>query len=764
MVRRQVELIVSCPGFPERRLILKHGVLQVGRAEDNGLVLRDIAVSRRHASIAIDPDRVVVKDLGSGNGTYINGEPIKQQTLQEGDEVFIDPFTLRFDFVPVPQQSGSTQPVNISSAPPAQREASKGARLETLGGHGLHGHYDLASSGTRLGRAEQRDIVVSDPSASRLHAEIYASGGKWYVRDSGSANGTFVNNSRVREQVLAHGDRIRIGNSEFRFLLTDSDSLPGFAPDRVVEGGSPLSQPDANEDARFAMQDSRKAADADPSGQTRGKPHDMGGDLAAPGGDPLLAMGSGPSSFAGELADLPTRVGGEPPAKEQSDRPPPSPVEVPPGSQGGLAPVPPVPSVPAPSSGSAVTDVPVGPGLQQAAPGGFGAVEMDVRAARPRRGRRLKTNRAVGSAGGSFMERHIRKLIVVVGLLPVVLVVFKVARDSASDVTAPTASTSSRAVHGEQSQTAAPQQDISAGQSAGVDSLLDEGNQLFRSQKYLEAIEKYAQVQRMDPGNTTAAKMGYHACEFFVIKSLRAEVVRRSTSDSERRAAYDKAIQDAQAVIDRKSGVSIADALSGLEAVQTFFPDDDRLKSMLEKIRAIRRSRNVAAQRRKLEAHAADIAVLFDRGQREFAMGEYVKAIGIFEEVLSADTQKSTEFYWKAEEQIRQAKARLNEQARVFYRAGLTALKAQDYLAARTRFRETLKKDPYYSSARRRLEEVQQELDQLARKAWTEAEIYEGSNQTDLAVGRYRKVIEYCESASSSLAVKAQKHIDALLR
>jgi pSer/pThr/pTyr-binding forkhead associated (FHA) protein len=55
-------------------------------------------VSRLHASLALDGGRVVLADLGSANGTYVNGRRIARPVpLDRGDHVDIGPFSLRFD-------------------------------------------------------------------------------------------------------------------------------------------------------------------------------------------------------------------------------------------------------------------------------------------------------------------------------------------------------------------------------------------------------------------------------------------------------------------------------------------------------------------------------------------------------------------------------------------------------------------------------------------------------------------------------------------
>ena len=68
-----------------------------GRMPENDVVIADPNVSRRHAEIRAVGSNFVLVDLGSTNGTRVNGLTISQQTLREGDSISIGATTMRFE-------------------------------------------------------------------------------------------------------------------------------------------------------------------------------------------------------------------------------------------------------------------------------------------------------------------------------------------------------------------------------------------------------------------------------------------------------------------------------------------------------------------------------------------------------------------------------------------------------------------------------------------------------------------------------------------
>ena len=74
-----------------------------------------------------------------------------------------------------------------------------------------------------IGRQAGATLKIGNASVSRRHAMIEKEGERFVIADLGSRNGTFVNDIPVKRRELQHGDRVRIGESQFFFLFEDTD-------------------------------------------------------------------------------------------------------------------------------------------------------------------------------------------------------------------------------------------------------------------------------------------------------------------------------------------------------------------------------------------------------------------------------------------------------------------------------------------------------------------------------------------------------------
>jgi pSer/pThr/pTyr-binding forkhead associated (FHA) protein len=93
-----VELTYQAAGAPPVQAWLQVGAkryplssrgVSIGRSRSTDVYLADDRASRRHARIDLQQNAFVISDLGSANGTLVNGRRIQRQTLRDGDEIRI---------------------------------------------------------------------------------------------------------------------------------------------------------------------------------------------------------------------------------------------------------------------------------------------------------------------------------------------------------------------------------------------------------------------------------------------------------------------------------------------------------------------------------------------------------------------------------------------------------------------------------------------------------------------------------------------------
>ena len=256
--------------------------MSIGRQAECDLQLTEGHASRRHAKLTVGDDGVWVEDLGSANGSFINGAPITSRTrLTSGDRLRFD--VEEFDFrVPAavsltddgktvfrepdsaavvaassvvekrpgawadPEAMGdagnktrfidpSQLKQMIDTAPKAGGElpaaAIDGPHLHVVSGSrtGLNIRMTVGESGTRewtIGSQADREVQFQDSGVSALHAKIVNEGERWKVLDQMSANGTFVNGKRANVSYLSAGDRVRFGPVECIFQTAKTAAAP----------------------------------------------------------------------------------------------------------------------------------------------------------------------------------------------------------------------------------------------------------------------------------------------------------------------------------------------------------------------------------------------------------------------------------------------------------------------------------------------------------------------------------------------------------
>jgi hypothetical protein len=78
------------------RFALQGPITSIGRARTNDIAIASETLSRRHALLAMNGGAVTVKDLGTVNGTYVNGEKVVFSILVDGDGLKVGSCAMRF--------------------------------------------------------------------------------------------------------------------------------------------------------------------------------------------------------------------------------------------------------------------------------------------------------------------------------------------------------------------------------------------------------------------------------------------------------------------------------------------------------------------------------------------------------------------------------------------------------------------------------------------------------------------------------------------
>ena len=181
--------------------------LTIGREPDNDLVINLPIVSGHHARLTWEgkPGQAVLEDLGSSNGTSIGqlDKKITMATISASDTVYF-----------------GNHPVSGSDLL-AWVDPSLAATLVLQGQEML------------VGRDPSCHRVIDRATVSGRHARLRRSGGRIYLEDLGSSNGTFINGRRVEGSAeVREGDLIGFGVDSFRLATGPApggqDTVPGW--------------------------------------------------------------------------------------------------------------------------------------------------------------------------------------------------------------------------------------------------------------------------------------------------------------------------------------------------------------------------------------------------------------------------------------------------------------------------------------------------------------------------------------------------------
>ncbi|MCG3161917.1 MAG: hypothetical protein JMDDDDMK_03145 [Acidobacteria bacterium] len=205
-------------------LFLTNPTSAIGRDEDCDIVLDGNTVSRRHCEIIRRGATYILRD-SSRNGTFINGERVRQAQLRDGDQIRIGANVLL-----VHLSSGVATGL-ISGKLTAPNRLPPVIELKphiVVKGLEEGVTQPFSEDSVTIGRRADNQIAIDADNISRRHVAIERRDEHYFIRDLGSANGTYLNDQKTDLAQVNDGDRLRIGGYLITINLVERDCVLNF--------------------------------------------------------------------------------------------------------------------------------------------------------------------------------------------------------------------------------------------------------------------------------------------------------------------------------------------------------------------------------------------------------------------------------------------------------------------------------------------------------------------------------------------------------
>jgi len=208
------KLIVSIDGVVVKEVQLTKDRTAIGRRPYNDIVIDNLAVSGEHAVLHLANGHATLEDVGSTNGTYVNGRPIKKQALAPSDAIQIGKYQIQYletHGTPIPaREAAAATPGGANHGPtlPMAIQALTGPRVRVLSGAAAGREMELIKSVTTLGKP---GLTVAAITRTPHGFEISHIEGQ----PAATVNAVSVESGTI---TLKSHDQIEIGGSRLEFL------------------------------------------------------------------------------------------------------------------------------------------------------------------------------------------------------------------------------------------------------------------------------------------------------------------------------------------------------------------------------------------------------------------------------------------------------------------------------------------------------------------------------------------------------------------
>jgi pSer/pThr/pTyr-binding forkhead associated (FHA) protein len=209
---------------------LDQPVIRIGRGESMDVLIDNVSVSRRHAEIRDENGTWLLRDLGSSNGTFLNGQRVNTDLpLRPGDEISLGKFSILFERVlaeplgaeaagmAAAAETGVTLHLRPEEVERLHKAAAqrRHAQLQWEAG-GQRGTHYLEGAGALVGRTPLCDVRV--PAGPRQHVLVIRAAQGFEVRNLARFRRMRVAGVVVPRAPLKNGDTIEIAGLRLTFM------------------------------------------------------------------------------------------------------------------------------------------------------------------------------------------------------------------------------------------------------------------------------------------------------------------------------------------------------------------------------------------------------------------------------------------------------------------------------------------------------------------------------------------------------------------
>jgi pSer/pThr/pTyr-binding forkhead associated (FHA) protein len=215
-------LVVRLKGRPLKTYPFAGAEMSIGRLPENDIVIDNLSVSRRHAAISSTNEGFTLRDLGSKNGTLLNGKPASDAKLSNGDIITIGKYEILFQ-IPTFEAGNPESLDQTVIIPHFRREAArpspagKAHAAPRLFRKSAMEEYPLERERTVIGRGKNSDIRLEGFFAPRVTVEVVRKGSEYVLQKTEGRKKVTINGEEMDEKTLEKEDLIAIGAEEFVF-------------------------------------------------------------------------------------------------------------------------------------------------------------------------------------------------------------------------------------------------------------------------------------------------------------------------------------------------------------------------------------------------------------------------------------------------------------------------------------------------------------------------------------------------------------------